>query len=54
MDRGTIETVEDRRVRLNSRGLNKTLGTLHRRYVNRLAIQRARQRYRETLDPSKR
>lgn len=30
-----------RRVQLYTRGLNKTLGTPHRRYVRRLAIQRA-------------
>lgn len=54
MDRGTIETVEDRRVRLNSRGLKRTLADPHRPHLIRLAIQHALSRYRETLDPSKR
>jgi hypothetical protein len=45
---------EDRRTRLYSRGLNKTLATPHRKYVMRLAVQQALARYRETLPPGER
>jgi hypothetical protein len=40
-------SAEQRHVQLYTRGLNKTLGTPHKRHVRRLAIQRASQRARE-------
>lgn len=45
---------EQRRVRLYSGGLSKTLATPHRRYVRRLAIQRALRDYRESIRPEDR
>lgn len=55
MDRGTIaETAEQRRIRLYSRGLSKTLATPHRKHVRRLAVERALARYRELIAPEQR
>jgi predicted PP-loop superfamily ATPase len=52
MDRGPIEEdAEQRRIRLYTPGLSKTLATPHRKHVRRLAIQRALRDYRELIPP---
>ena len=48
------DDAEERRARLYARGLSKTLGTPHRRYVRRLALERALREYRELIPPEDR
>jgi hypothetical protein len=48
------ETDEERRIRLHTRGLKKTLATPYRKHLEPLAIQKALARYRETLRPDER
>jgi hypothetical protein len=45
---------EERRARLYARRLSKALGTPHRKYVRRLAFERALREYREVIPPEDR